>query len=61
MTAVWNITKSLAQTGWNDSLHGNKRRRLAKQEDADFSQYEDIQLDWKPEPGKRPYAGRDDD
>jgi hypothetical protein len=56
---IWNTSKSLADVPM--PAHGNKKRYLAKQEDARRVDYEEDQLHWKPEPGRRPYAGKDED
>jgi hypothetical protein len=60
MGAVWNFTKSLADTTPRDAHREAMLARIERNaQDNERAKTERAQLSWRPSPGRVPYAGRE--
>jgi hypothetical protein len=58
--AIWNLTRSLAETMPRDRMReSGLRRREANDRDRQYAHEEERQLVWCPAPGRLPYAGHE--
>lgn len=60
--AIWNTSRTLAETCPDRSHRRAMLARIDRNErNARRSKTEPFQMNWQPEPGRVPYAGRDDE
>lgn len=60
MTAIWNRTRSLADTTPRDKHREAMQARIERNaQNRERAKTERAQLSWRPAPGRVPYAGRE--